>query len=71
MATLTIRLDDELDAALSRMAANTHRTKSDVVREMIRKRTALEAFERVRAELLPLAERAGYITEDDVFRDVS
>lgn len=71
MATLTIRLDDELDAALSRMAANAHRTKSDLVREIIRKQTALETFRQACAAIQPLAERAGYLSDEDVFRDVS
>lgn len=71
MATLTIRLDDDLDAALSRIAVSAHRTKSDLVRAMIRKQTALETFQHVRAELVPLAEHAGYLTDEDVFRDIS
>jgi len=71
MATLTIRLDDELDAALTRLAEEAHRTKSDLVREMIRKQTALQAFQRARSLIVPAAEQAGYLTDEDVFRDVS
>lgn len=71
MSTLTIRLDDELDAQLNRLATEAHRTKSDLVREMIRKQTALEAFRRARSMIVPAAERAGYLTDEDVFRDVS
>lgn len=71
MATLTIRLDDEMDAALSRMAANAHRTKSDVVREMIRRQTALDTLKRAQSALQPLAEKAGYLNDEDFFRDFS
>lgn len=71
MATLTIRLDDELDAALTRLAEGAHRTRSDLVREMIRKQTALERFRQARALVVPAAECAGYLTDEDVFRDVS
>lgn len=71
MATLTIRLDDELDAALTRLAEETHRTKSDLVREMLRREAALAAFERARALIEPAAEEAGYLTDEDVFRDMS
>lgn len=71
MATLTIRLDDELDAALSRIAASAHRSKSDVVREMIRKQTAVDELRRSRELLKPYAERAGYVCDEDFFRDFS
>lgn len=71
MATLTIRLDDELDLELTRLAEGARRTKSDLVREMLRREAALAAFEQARAVLVPLAEKAGYLTDEDVFRNVS
>lgn len=71
MSSLTIRLDDELDAALTRLARESHRSKSDLVREMLRREAALAAFEQARATFVPRAERAGYLTDDDVFRDDS
>jgi predicted transcriptional regulator len=71
MSTLTIRLDDELDATLTRLAAESHRTKSELVREMLRRQAALAAFEQARQRIVPLAERAGYLTDEDVFRDLS
>ena len=71
MSTLTIRLDDELDAQLNRLARQTHRTKSELVREMLRREAALAAFEEARERLVPLAEAAGYLTDEDVFRDIA
>lgn len=71
MGTLTIRLDDQLEAELERLAKSTKRSKSDLVRDMIRRETALARFEQIRAELMPYAEAAGYLTDEDVFRDIS
>ena len=71
MASLTIRLDDELDEALTRLAKAQHRSKSDLVREMLRRQVAVTAFDDARRQLLPLGERAGYLTDEDVFRDIS
>lgn len=71
MSTLNIRLDDELDARLTELARASRRTKSDLVREMLRRQTALANLRALRAELVPQAERAGYLTEDDFFRDLS
>lgn len=71
MSTLTIRLDDELDAQLAELARAAKRSKSDLVREMLRRETALAELERVRSLLVPLAEKAGYLGDEDIFRDFS
>jgi predicted transcriptional regulator len=71
MTVLTLRIDDELDAQLTRLAEATQRSKSDLVRSFIRRQIALATFERARAELVPLAEQAGWLTDEDVFRDLS
>ena len=70
MATLTIRLDAELEKALEALAHSQHRTKSELVRDMLRQRVAVERFRELRRRALPLAEAAGYLTDEDVFRDV-
>ncbi|QKK01679.1 MAG: CopG family transcriptional regulator [Pseudomonadota bacterium] len=69
--TLTIRLDKELDETLSQLAAEQKRSKSDLVREMLRRQAAVADLHLLREELVPQAERAGYLSEDDFFRDVS
>ena len=71
MGTLTIRIDDQLEKDLEELAKATHRSKSDLAREMLRKRIAVERFRRLREKALPFAEAAGYLTDEDVFRDIS
>jgi predicted transcriptional regulator len=71
MGTLTIRLDDELEKDLEQLAKSQHRTKSDLAREMLRKRIAVERFRALRRKALPLAEAAGYVSDEDVFRDIA
>ena len=71
MATLTIRLDAELDATLSRLAEGMHRSKSDLVREMLRREAARAELKRGNALLRPYAERAGYRTAEDFFDSFS
>lgn len=71
MGTLTIRIDEQLENDLERLASTQHRTKSDLAREMLRKRVAVEQFRELRRRALPLAEAAGYVTDEDIFRDVS
>ena len=71
MATLTIRIDDELNDLLAELAKAQHRTKSDLVREMLRRQAALVELRRTQALLRPYAEQAGYLTDEDFFRDFS
>ena len=71
MSTLTIRLDDELDRQLNRLAEQSRRTKSDLVRDMLRREAALEELRQTRALLKPYAESAGYLADEDFFRDFS
>ena len=71
MTTLTMRIDAPMEAALTRLAKATHRSKSDLAREMLRRQLALRAFQALREQALPHAEAAGYLTDEDVFRDVS
>ena len=71
MGPLTIRIDEQLDKDLEQLAKAQHRTKSDLAREMLRKRIAVERFRELRRKALPLAEAAGYVSDEDIFRDIS
>jgi len=71
VSSLTIRLDPKLEKDIARLAKVQRRSKSDVAREMLRRATTLEMFELARKELQPLAQKAGWLTDEDVFRDVS
>ena len=71
MGTLTIRIDDALEHDLDQLAKVQHRTKSDLAREMLRQRVAVERFRELRRKALPLAEAAGYLSDEDIFRDIS
>jgi metal-responsive CopG/Arc/MetJ family transcriptional regulator len=70
-ATITIRLDETLERELERACAQTGRTRSDLARDALRRQLALLRFERLRGKVLPLAEARGYLTDDDVFRELS
>jgi predicted transcriptional regulator len=71
MATLTIRLDTKIERELARLAKQTGRSKSDLAREALRRQLAVRRFRELRRQAVPYAEAAGYLTDEDVFRDVS
>ena len=69
--TITIRLDKDLDRELTKLAKRTGRSKSDLAREALSKQLAIQRFRELRRRAMPYAEAAGYLTDEDVFRDVS
>mgnify|MGYP002790106780 FL=1 len=70
-SALTIRLDGNLDRQLAQVAKRTGRTRSEVVRDAVRRQLALAQFQDLRRRVMPLAEARGYVTDEDVFRDIS
>lgn len=68
---LAFRLDAELSRLLDAVCRQTGMTKSEVVREALRRQLSLMRFEQLRRQALPFAEARGYLTDEDVFRDVS
>lgn len=46
-------------------------SRSELVRDALRRQRALARFEQARRAMLPLAEAQGFLTDEDVFADVS
>ena len=69
--TLTIRLDKGLERMLDRLCKRTGQSRSDLVRQAVRREVSLQRFEDLRRRVLPFAEARGYLTDEDVFRDIS
>jgi predicted transcriptional regulator len=71
MSTITVRLDKKLDSDLKKLAKRTGRPKSELIRDALRRQLALTRFEELRKSVAPFAEARGWLTDEDVFRDVS
>jgi predicted transcriptional regulator len=69
--TLTIRLDEDLDKLLSKAARQSGKNRSEVAREALQRQLRISQFETLRRRIMPFAEARGYLTDEDVFRDVS
>ncbi|MBN2464767.1 ribbon-helix-helix protein, CopG family [candidate division WOR-3 bacterium] len=69
--TITIRLDDDLDRLLTRASRRSGRNRSEVAREAMRRQLRITQFDAARQRLMPFAEARGYLTDEDVFADVS
>ena len=70
-STLTIRLDRKLEKLLKEESQESGLRRSDLVREALHRHLALRKFERLRKKTIPFARKAGFITDEDVFRRVS
>lgn len=70
-SAVTIRMESDLQRQLDRICRQSGRTRSDIIRDALKRQFAITRFRQIRRKVLPLAEARGYITDEDVFRDVS
>ena len=70
-STLTVRLDKEFDALLSRVSKQSGKSKSEIAREALHRQFRIEQFESLKRKAIPFAEARGYLTDEDVFREIS
>ena len=70
-SALTIRLDRALERQLAQLAKRSGRSRSDIARDALRRQLAILQFEDARRQVMPFAEARGYLTDEDVFRDIS
>ena len=69
--TITLRLDKELDDMLAKVSMQSGKNRSEVAREALRRQLRLQQFEELRKRIMPFAEARGYLTDEDIFADIS
>ena len=70
-STLTVRLDRDLDDLLTKASRRSRKSRSEIAREALRRQLRISQFEALRQAMMPFAEARGYLTDEDVFADVS
>jgi len=70
-ATLTIRLDKDLDNLLMKASKRSRKNRSEIAREALRRQLRVEQFEEIRKRILPFAEARGFLTDEDIFSKIS
>jgi predicted transcriptional regulator len=68
MATLTLRIPDDLDRELEQQSAASHLSKSDLAREALQRYLRVARLRSLRARFVRRAQEQGVHTDDDVFR---
>ncbi|WP_420461827.1 YlcI/YnfO family protein [Candidatus Palauibacter sp.] len=70
-STVTIRIDPQLAGRLDRAARRSGRSRSAFVRDALERQLALDKLAGLRRRITPFAEARGYLTDEDIFREVS
>ncbi|MGD8720659.1 MAG: ribbon-helix-helix protein, CopG family [Desulfobacterales bacterium] len=64
-------MDKDLDALLTKASQRSGKNRSVIAREALRRQLRLEHFEEIRKRVMPFAEARGYLTDEDVFSQIS
>lgn len=70
-SAITVRLEKSLQNRLDSVSKRTGISRSDIVRDALKRQLAVLAFEKHRETAMPFAEARGFLTDEDVFREVS
>lgn len=68
---VTIRIEPDLRKLLDKVCKQSGRTRSDVVRDSLKRLLSIIRFEQLRRQVLAFAEARGYLTDEDVNKSVS
>ncbi|EMF84118.1 ribbon-helix-helix protein, CopG family [Leptospira weilii serovar Topaz str. LT2116] len=70
-ALLTVSVEPALKKRIDAFSKEVGVSRSDVVKSALRKYLQKEELETLRKRLIPKAQKTGYFTDEDVFRDIS
>jgi predicted transcriptional regulator len=70
-STLTIRLDADLEALLMIASKRAGISRSELARQALRRQLRISQFDTLRKRIVPFAEARGFLTDEDVFNEIS
>ena len=71
MSRISVRLPDDLKRDVLRLSKQRGQSAGSLVRESLQPYLAVSRFRMLRDQVLPHAEAAGFLTDDDVLKDIS
>ena len=66
-----IAIEPEVYARLEEESLEEHREKSEIVNDLLRRHLLMRSIKQLRAKIEPQARAQGYLTDEDIFREVS
>lgn len=70
-STLTIRLDADLENLLAKASERAGVSRSELARQALRRQLRISQFDALRKRIVPFAEARGFLTDEDVFHEIS
>ena len=70
-STLTIRLDTDLEELLAKASKRAGVSRSELARQALRRQLRISQFDALRKRIVPFAEARGFLTDEDVFNEIS
>ena len=68
---VSVSFPEEMAVELDRLAKESGRTRSEIVKEALRAYLWEERFRTFRTRIRPKAKKRGFVTDEDVFKDIS
>jgi predicted transcriptional regulator len=67
-SVITIRIEPDLQEILDKVCKQSGRTRSEIVRDSLKRQLSIIRFKQLRRQVLPFAEARGYLTDEDSVR---
>lgn len=71
MTVVSIELDDKLAKELKQTAESLKTSEVDLIKKAVDNFLRQQRMDQIREEMQPYAEAAGYLTEEDIYREIS
>ena len=68
-AIVSVSMEPELKRRLDRLAKKSGTQRSEIVSQALRRYMVEKELDLIREQVIPHARKAGYYTDEDVFRD--
>ena len=68
---VSVSMEPELKKRLDRLAKQSGTQRSEIVSQALRRYVVERELELLREQIVPYARKAGYYTNEDIFRDFS
>ncbi|GAB2599758.1 hypothetical protein [Spirosoma areae] len=71
MTVVAVELDDKLALELKQISESLQTSEVDIIKKAVDTYLRQQRMDRIRAEIQPYAEAAGFVNEDDIYKEVS
>lgn len=71
MTTVSVELDDKLAHELRQLSESLQTSEVDLIKKAVDNFLRQQRMDQIRVEIKPYAEAAGFLTEEDIYREIS